>query len=106
MENGIDEDSSSMAIQQDDDDDDVDVDVSDLPPELHMDRYDDDDYMNDDDGEDGDEDQQDELYEVLGLGSGGLAMDADSEEDADAEDDEILPSDRLIVVACTEDEQR
>jgi periodic tryptophan protein 1 len=104
----------------------------DLPAEFRMDEYDDDDY-NDDmdedvdmdedgDGEDGDEEEAEELdapreinedptnkrdgdtYEMLETGGIALAMDADSE-DEDAEDDEIRPTDSLVVVAVTEDEE-
>ncbi len=85
---------------------DDDIDVSDLPAELQMDRYDDEDFVDEHD-DDEDVDEHEDLYEVLGMGGGGLAMDADSDDDLeDAEDDEILPTDRLIVVAATEDEQR
>lgn len=44
-----------------------------------------------------------DTYEMLESGGIALAMDADSE-DEDAEDDEIRPTDSLIVVAMTEDE--
>lgn len=44
-----------------------------------------------------------DTYEMLETGGIALAMDADSE-DEDAEDDEIRPTDSLIVVAMTEDE--
>jgi periodic tryptophan protein 1 len=76
----------------------------------------------DGDGEDGDEGEAEELdaprelnedptnkrngdtYEMLETGGIALAMDADSE-DEDAEDDEIRPTDSLVVVAVTEDEE-
>ena len=119
-------------------------DEEELPPELRMDDYDNDEEYDDGamdeeddeedeeevDGDDEDEDENDEgveddngeqlegakelldvkakrngdTYEMLETGGIALAMDADSE-DEDAEDDEIRPTDSLVVVAMTEDEE-
>ena len=77
-------------------DEDDDVDISDLPPELHMDEYDDDDA--------GDiEVDDDDAFDVIDDGYAAYALEAESE-DEDAEDDEILPTDKLFAAAITEDE--
>lgn len=68
-----------------------------LPAELRMDEYDEEDRDN------GDSDEEDN-YAMLELGDAALAVDPNEEEDEDAEDDEIRPTDSIIVVAITEDE--
>jgi hypothetical protein len=90
--------------ENDDEDDEEDnVDISDLPPELRMDEYDNDDYYDtkaivaDDDNEDND------AFAIMEYGETALAVDDDIDSD-DAEDDEILPTDSLLVVAVTEDD--
>lgn len=70
-----------------------------LPPELKMDEYDLDEAQLD---EDVDDDLND-VYEVMPHGDTALALDIESE-DEDAEDDEIRPTDAVIIVATTEDE--
>eukprot|EP01041_Mallomonas_annulata_P006606 gene6606-13372_t len=93
---------SGTTFQIDDNDDTKeDVDISDLPPELKMDEYDDED-VNDDTDNDDNEDGNN-LYEMMDQGESALALDADSE-DEDAQDDEIKATDAVVVVASTEDE--
>eukprot|EP01034_Spumella_vulgaris_P024537 gene24537-30895_t len=75
----------------------------DLPAELRMDEYDDDDSL---DGGELD-DLEDEEIAVMEEGELAFAMDKedfDEEEEEDNEDDEIRPTDSLLVVAITEDE--
>ena len=90
-----------------------------LPPELRMDEYDDDEEKpskgskgkangRGHGGAFGREPaaegvEEDELAVMESHGGVALAMDADSE-DEDADDDQILPGDSLLVVAMTEDE--
>lgn len=83
-----------------------------LPAELRMDEYDDeDDNGYTPQGAYGNEEQEDEL-EVMEDGNVALAMmnmdtgsmNDDDEEDEDEEDDVIRPGDRLLVAAITEDE--
>ena len=96
-----------------------------LPPEFRMDEYDNED-MDGSDLEEMDEDDEsgnesegeldapkevydskrsmDDTYEMLETGGIALAMDA-NDEDEDAEDDEIRPSDSLFVIAKTQDEE-
>jgi periodic tryptophan protein 1 len=83
-----------------DEDEHEEVDTSDLPPELRMDQYDEEDDIplgNPDDlGELGEYGVQDH-YDVA------LAVDA-VEDDSDAEDDMIRETDSLLIVAHTEDD--
>lgn len=73
--------------------------------EFHLDDYDD-----DEEGKalhqlDYEEAEQDQMVELLDVGDQAVAVGVDSdEEDDDAEDNEIRPSDSLFVVAHTDDE--
>lgn len=77
---------------------DQEVDVSDLPPELKMDKYDDEEEEND-----FEEPNDEDAYGMIQEGDGAFAFDEDSD-DEDAEDDEVRPTDTLLAVAMTEDE--
>lgn len=83
-----------------DDNGEQEVDISDLPPELQMDKYDDEEEENDLDELD---DDGDDAYGMIQEGDGAFAFDEDSD-DEDAEDDEVRPTDTLLAVAMTEDE--
>ena len=72
-----------------------------------MDEYDDDNYDKKDiqlENEDNnDENENNEAFAIEEYGETALAVDDDIDSD-DAEDDEILPTDSLLVVAVTEDD--
>lgn len=75
------------------------VDVTELPAELDMEHYDDDEYDNIEDGEEGDGN----LYGFQQQGDNVILDEFDSD-DEDAEDNEVRPTDALLAVAMTEDE--
>ena len=87
--------------EEDEEEEQDEVDVSDLPAELKMDEYDD--SESDDDVEVEAMAEEDDEYAIMEEADKVYALEVDSD-DEDAEDDEIRPTDNLLVVAMTEDE--
>ena len=84
---------SDVAIEEEGSD----VDVSDLPEELHMEDYD------NDDGDMHDKYDDDDLYDFQEQGQN-IVLNEEYSDDEDAEDDEVRPTDALLAVAMTEDD--
>lgn len=87
---------TDVAIEEEDSDENVDI--SELPDELHMEDYDDEELgglvKNDD---------EDDLFDFQQQGNNVILDEGDSDEE-DAEDNEVRPTDALLAVAITEDE--
>lgn len=84
---------------------------SDLPAELEMDKYDEEDdvqdifELNDEDSEEDIGGVDTNEMELVEDGGNGYAFNVDNDEDdEDQEDDEILPSDSVLLLAMTEDD--
>lgn len=84
---------------------------SDLPAELEMDKYDEEDdvqdifELNDEDSEEDIGGVDTNEMELVEDGGNGYAFNVDNDEDDDdQEDDEILPSDSVLLLAMTEDD--
>lgn len=84
---------SDVAVEMED------VDMSDLPPELNMEDYD----NEDDVGIMKNDDVEDDMFDYQEQG-GNLMLGDDESDEEDAEDNEVRPTDALIAVAITEDE--
>jgi periodic tryptophan protein 1 len=95
--------SEANGFEGGEDNEDKEVDISELPAELRMDDYDnEDDEVMERKNELDDEDETDE-FSMIEQGDIALAQDEESDEE-DAEDDEIKTTDALLVVAMTEDD--
>eukprot|EP00607_Mallomonas_marina_P007751 CAMPEP_0182417104 /NCGR_PEP_ID=MMETSP1167-20130531/1486_1 /TAXON_ID=2988 /ORGANISM="Mallomonas Sp, Strain CCMP3275" /LENGTH=588 /DNA_ID=CAMNT_0024590411 /DNA_START=169 /DNA_END=1935 /DNA_ORIENTATION=- len=78
--------------------------VPELPLDLKMDGYDEEyETLPLGNAPTAEEDGEGEMFELLKYGERALALDAESD-DSDVEDDEIKPSDTMLVIASTEDE--
>ena len=70
------------------------------------------DMLADEDGEEDDDDaealllrgEDGDVFDLMERGDAAFAMEVEDEDDEDADDDEIRPTDSLLVVAMTEDE--